>query len=490
LIAVPVSLSSALLAILSLATWIGSGFGIATALFPSIQPQSKSALWFKIALSFLLGIGFSTLVSFLLLIAGGTELLNIKTTGVILILCALTVVFKKMRGTPAATTSIIEQNSFASSPGRLIRTVYFLVLSTAIVSAVLFLWCNPHGQGDSYIIYNMRAKFLFTAGAEWRKAFDDNLFWSHLDYPLLIPLAVLNFWQWFSDAVPIVPALVAFLFTASVAVIVQCGVTLLKGSSRGLIAASLLISTPYFLKEGLSQMADIPVAAYVSACFVTVLLSQKFPKKERTLLLLSGMLAGLCGWTKNEGLLFFCAITLVYGVVIFRSESPGAAMRKSALILAGALPSLAVVLTFKVLFPHSNEVLGQHPLDALPRLMDATRYWKLLYAYFVHAMYFGGWILTPTPLFLIYALMSGIDTDRIARFNAQLFLGTFTLVILIYSLLIMISPNELDFQIWSTLNRLLFHYYPALVIFTTVSLSSPKWQDKSKTAEASLEAQA
>ena len=54
---------------------------------------------------------------------------------------------------------------------------------------------NPHGEEGAWSIWNLRARFLFAAGAFWRLAFSSNLNWSHLDYPLLLPGLVALCWK-------------------------------------------------------------------------------------------------------------------------------------------------------------------------------------------------------------------------------------------------------------------------------------------------------
>ncbi|HEX5034191.1 MAG TPA: hypothetical protein VFW62_06910, partial [bacterium] len=51
----------------------------------------------------------------------------------------------------------------------------------------------PHGQYDAWIFWNMRARFLFRAGEEWRQAFSWRT--THGTYPLLLPSIIVQAWN-------------------------------------------------------------------------------------------------------------------------------------------------------------------------------------------------------------------------------------------------------------------------------------------------------
>ena len=82
---------------------------------------------------------------------------------------------------------------------------------TMFLGAVVY---NPHGEEAAWSIWNLRARFLFRAGAFWRDAFSSDLSWSHPDYPLLLPGLVALCWKLAGQESTDAPIAIAFLFAA------------------------------------------------------------------------------------------------------------------------------------------------------------------------------------------------------------------------------------------------------------------------------------
>ena len=64
------------------------------------------------------------------------------------------------------------------------------MLAAVMVAAALLSHLRRYSDGgnDAFIIWNLRARWLYRAGEDFRSAFSpDLLFWSHADYPLLLP---------------------------------------------------------------------------------------------------------------------------------------------------------------------------------------------------------------------------------------------------------------------------------------------------------------
>ncbi len=92
---------------------------------------------------------------------------------------------------------------------RLVRAVAAALAVTMFLGAIAY---NPHGEEGAWSIWNLRARFLFRAGAFWRDAFSSDLGWSHPDYPLLLPGLVALCWKLTGQESTDAPIAIAFLF--------------------------------------------------------------------------------------------------------------------------------------------------------------------------------------------------------------------------------------------------------------------------------------
>src|SRR5688572_29095539 len=95
--------------------------------------------------------------------------------------------------------------------------VPILVLSgiagTAIVLLAIYCLNQPHGEWDAWAIWNLHARFLFRGGEHWRDMFTGELFWSHTDYPFLLPAVLAGGWTLAGEETTTVPMFFTFLFT-------------------------------------------------------------------------------------------------------------------------------------------------------------------------------------------------------------------------------------------------------------------------------------
>jgi len=232
---------------------------------------------------------------------------------------------------------------------------FCVVLACAIAAMILILIDKPHGLGDSWAIWNVRARFLFRGGDLWMRGFSSYL--SHPDYPLLLPLSVARFWTYMGSETMIVPQLVSVLFTLSTIALLASSLSVLRSVRHGMVAALFLMSSPCFIKMGSCQYADVPVGFFILATIVLLALNDLTNGENQGLCCLSGAMAGFAAWTKNEGILFVVSV-LVAG--IFALPLKGSCKRGAKewlLFLAGCLPILAILVFFKLHYAPPNDVV-------------------------------------------------------------------------------------------------------------------------------------
>lgn len=304
----------------------------------------------------------------------------------------------------------------------------------------------PDGGWDAWMTWNLRARFLVRA-ADARDAFSPHmLFWSHQEYPWLLPGVVAQVFLLFGESYA-APAVVAFVFGALLVAILVQSLSALEGRESALLGGVALCSLPCFPTFVANQQADVPLALYV---VIAAALLELFPGDRRAAAL-CGFAAGLGAWTKHEGALYLAC--LAGGLLLFR--------RKSFLpYLAGALPALALFCAFKLLVaPHSAFAAPGFAVRALD-----PRRWLQLFALVVRRVVFfqayGLWVVA-----WICALWLARHELRRSPLAAALFAG-FTACGVIY----LAVPFPLGWIFRTSADRLFIQLWPSAILLTLPAL--------------------
>ena len=257
---------------------------------------------------------------------------------------------------------------------RVLNTAGLIIIVCFVVAFLLRSAINPHGWEDAWGMWNLKARFLFRGGDNWQNTFSNLLYWSSLDYPLLVPVSIVRIWSYLKNDSAIAQILVAALFTFSSVALLISSLSVIRSRSAGLLAGLVLIGSPYFLKTGAYQIADVPLGFYILATVVLFSLKETFDSKSK-FLILAGVMAGLAGWTKNEGLLFLLVVFIVRMIVVISNSGIKGYLKELRMFAAGVLPILSVLLLFKATISQTNELFsGQNSGAVLERLTDFSRY--------------------------------------------------------------------------------------------------------------------
>ncbi|TSA48300.1 MAG: phospholipid carrier-dependent glycosyltransferase, partial [Deltaproteobacteria bacterium] len=258
-----------------------------------------------------LGIGLSACLYFVSLPAGLSEYIPLIDLAACLALALIAYAFRKRgrRETEGPAASKLQDIGTAlPGTGPKLATwiaALFAVELLASLGSFLFAFLKePHGKWDAWLIWNMHARFLYRSGEAWREVFAGGMDWSHWDYPLLLPLSIVRGWKYIGNDSLFIPAAFALLFTLLTLGLLLCALAFLRSRIQGCLAAMILLGTPLFIVMGASQFADVPLAFFILATLVLLFLPARSPENHFGAPVLAGIAAGLCAWTKNEGLLF------------------------------------------------------------------------------------------------------------------------------------------------------------------------------------------
>lgn len=344
--------------------------------------------------------------------------------------------------------------------------IWGLLLAVSVIAfalnLVLYSRQYPHGRPDAWINWNVAARFIYLGGADWQGTFLRQF--DHPDYPLFV--AVTNAITWFfigntSTWGPIALHFAISIFTAG---LLWALLYSLSDFKQATLATVVFISLPIVVDQGMRQYADLLLAYLILTAGGLTLLY--FQTKESSLVTLVGLLTGLAGWAKNEGIPAIIGFSLVW-LIIARMSDGGAFKRY---IFGLSFPLLVIVL-FKFFLAPSNDLLSAQG-SSFDNLLDAERY--------IIILQMSGrmlWNLAGTPfpligLIILMVLVMGRSAARIA--------GTWTLGIVIafqiavYFSIFLLTPNDLTWHLNTSLDRLFLHVLPLAFLWLFVWLKSPQ----------------
>ena len=246
--------------------WLGGclliALGIGLAIAWPLRPESgdtRRELPLLLFLSTGLGLGATSLWFFLWLLIFGRHRNSFLASELIMLafLGALALAYRRRSKSPAQLP-----------PGHRSRFCYFpavAFLAALVMAGIAFTRysaAGPHGAWDAWGAWNLRARFLYLGGTRWTDVFSPRGTMPHRDYPLLLSATVARCWTYLKSDTQSAPVTIAFLFTFATAGEMFCALSLLRSRSQGLIAATILLATPFFVVLGAAQYADVPLAFF------------------------------------------------------------------------------------------------------------------------------------------------------------------------------------------------------------------------------------
>lgn len=342
--------------------------------------------------------------------------------------------------------SIKQDRNAAHERGLSPWTLPILAAGITLLFFNSFAEMEAWGGWDAWAIWNHRAAMLESPNA-WHAALDLEAS-AHPDYPLGLPAGVAFLNRLFPG-----------LDDGTVAIAVAWGATfaivflLFAALSRQLTlmgagALFYLATNARFLHHGLSQYADTLLGLYL----LLAVMSYRAASKDACsgTAMICGAALGLCIWTKNEG-----CILAALAFVFWMKRMLSARFRWP--FLAGLLLPLAVWLIFKITLAPPGDMLYDAGAEVwLQRLGDIDRYtilWEKLYIN-IQADY-----TVPTLLLLVYILIR----IRLKRAPGADF-GFLCTSVLAYGGVYLLTPAPLEWQLDTSLSRLLHQLLPSVLL--------------------------
>ena len=383
--------------------------------------------------------------------------------------------------------------------------VTLIVCAGAVAATVKMALAEPIGSWDANAIWNLKARFMYRGGDDWTRMFAKEIWFSHPDYPLMLPASVARLWTYIGHETVAAPIGVGVGFTVLTMALLFTGIGRLCGIVPACVGVLLLGGNEVFVWYGGTQVADVPLSFFVlgAVVFLTWAWRQAREGGETPplrIMAVAGACAGLGAFVKNEGLAIcvMLVIACAAAAVIFRRWKPFAA------VVIGIMIGLTLVAMQKLLFTGETYLTADQPSSAaaIEKVLDPERHRTILT--FLGRWYFGlrewyspveGWRLNQWPirmlneptflLLLALPLFFGVRIPRDRRPAAVTVGLLLVLVVLTYYAVLLVMPYDLAVLVQS-LPRYFLHVIPGAIFWVCYVV---RWErDSIVVAEATTSA--
>lgn len=444
-------------------------------LYP-IKKICLDSLWLRSSVAVGMGLGVTSLIYSLYLLAFGPSSSTFSFEVSLLILFVIFMmgyhlVEKRKRERLNNDNSTIRHKALID---KCLIVIFSVVFFISCITYIVMALDNPHGGWDAWAIWNLKARFIFRGGENWRDVF--TIIWSHPDYPLLIPLSVSRIWKNIGNDTIMIPIIISFLFTFATVILLFSALSNFRNRTQGCLAAIILMTTPFFIEHGTAQYADVPLAYFFILTFVMITLYDLSPSADKSkILFFAGLSAGLAAWTKNEGMLFIMAILLARSMLVMYRQGLRHLMNQTAFFLSGLLPAMAVIGYFKIgIIPASNDLLGSLDLTLFKKIIDFSRHYTIAATFYDTSMTFASGVMRIPHLLIGYAILLGIRKNNPYSLSSMTIIFAIVIMLIGYYFIYVITPYNINWHLGSSLNRLFLQLWPSFIFYLFLILYTPE----------------
>jgi hypothetical protein len=319
-----------------------------------------------------------------------------------------------------------------------------LILIPAIFLFIkkIYYLTEVHGEWDAWAIWNLHAKYL-TDPEHWQRLFL-NTNNAHPDYPLGLPAFIAFFTRLCSGHfATLLPFIFSFAITVFIPVFVYTD-TIRKNIVIASAALFFFAQDMHYLNRGGAQYADTLLAFFFLAAVACIY----YAGENKKYIVLSTFFAGSCMWVKNEGI-------ILAGIFIAFNYNTFLQPKNLKYFLGGIALPLITVVSFKTLYSNGNDMIDGQRGKTMEFLKDKSRY-RMIYDWFklnlnTHFYY------VKIGVFL-YALISILQKRLPDRQLLMLFA-----CLAAYMGFYVISPNDLEWHLSTSQDRLMHQLMPAFI---------------------------
>jgi hypothetical protein len=429
--------------------------------------RSLLILLFKAILGIGAGLGLTSLLYFFVLLINpvGFPFLTLQIV-ILLVLLFITIRYEhSTRHATRAALHVPPPTQHASRITNYALLILLLSLIITIASFINFSIRRDQGGFDAWMIYNRAARFIYRDTVNWRATLSPDLYsGSHADYPLLVPANVA--WAWASLGAENIRVSLAQsgLFLFGCIGLLFTALAQVRSIGQASLATIILMSFSGFIRDGSSQTADVPLAFYILASIVLLYLA--IQHNNRSLFVLSGFMAGLAGWVKNEGLLVIAISLLMLFFFCIKQKS----IHSFFQFIAGVFFPALVIAYFKVALAPPGDLFVGSLSENFSKVVDPARYSLILQFIFHEILYYGGWPFSLVLSLLVYGFVFGFHLPKDFRKAFGVVLAIIGMQLIGYIGIYLITPYDLQWHLTTSLGRTILQVFPSLLFLFFASI--------------------
>ena len=345
---------------------------------------------------------------------------------------------------------------------------------------------SPHGAFDAMAIWTVKARTLSRAGAEFGAVLERQQL-GHTDYPLFLPESLAWLFQRTGDESSDIPLAFAVGFAFALAGIAYTSVRRFGNRLGASLAVVILLATPQVLRRTSHCYADVPLACLFLGATAGMALIFHRDRHRRMPPLLVGFLLGGLPWMKNEGLVMATVLLCLFGFFLWRSPGmSGRRLRTFVGVLIGALPGFIAVAIFKWSWAPPSDLISETDSlsGALRQTLDPDR-WSLIGRHLWGHVSAGQGIVGDAalrarrpdvlwgavwPALAVIAIVTGAVWRGVADVSRRFLVCALLMMTVAYVGVYLLTPKDLEWHLSTSLDRLLLHLLPVLVVWIMASL--------------------
>lgn len=429
----------------------------------------------KLALSYGIGVGILT---FIMLIIGAVKLpLNLPA---IVVACAVLFAIPAYKALRTLKPFKFDAITIDIRDVKWYEWLLFILIALRVIYSYFSALIKPIEDVDAFADWSLRAKvFFFDHGLSLdrtRGYFFGN---SHIYYPINIPLFetwifnVLGAWN------DLLIKAIFPTFLLALVIIFYCSMRRASDRAFSLFSTYLLTTLPFLIYHSSASYMDFPLTFYFFASFVYLLAFMR--QGSRSFLFISALLAGICAWTKNEGLIL--ALVDILAALAFLSYFDRNDNRVKVKLSA---VYMAIVALFPAIWGIFKKIYG------VPSPKDQVLYFSKMFEYagrlpviviyyFQKAFYYGHWNIAWFVFFIV--LILSLIKGRVSREN-MFVIGAILLCMGGYGVEYYLSKSYEYLLIGTTLNRNFLTFMPLVIYYICSAvpalLSDPPERNRKK----------
>lgn len=337
------------------------------------------------------------------------------------------------------------------------------ILAWLMIAAVIFLVAAgnlslPLVDWDGFAIWGFKAKVLAHEALNPTPDYfhDLTLSYSHLDYPLMLPFLTAGAYAAMGTMDDQVGKLISVFLDVLVVPLVFLGLRWKLSRLPASCLCLVLVLLPAFLRYAGVGCADLPLATFYAGSII--FLARWVELQTREDLILAIVFSSFVAFTKNEGLVLALINSMV--LLLFAASRRQIRIWKGACwFCMGWLAIEAGWLLWNHNLPHTHENYGSKLMSVrlfaiLPQLWHVVGEMLLR----ITAISSWGW------LWIAAVMLAGLGWRAFFQSSVQVLWGALCLQLLAYALVYCVTPWNLNLLLATTLDRLLWHAAPAVIL--------------------------